>query len=60
MSQGAAGDVCEDLLHDDVAAVLSLGLDQLERGVGEDRVLCRAGGYAEPRPRMAVRGGATS
>jgi hypothetical protein len=29
MSKGAAGDVGEDLLHDRVVAVLSLGLDQL-------------------------------
>jgi hypothetical protein len=36
---GAAGDVGEDLLHDGVAAVLPLGLDRLERGVCEDRVV---------------------
>jgi hypothetical protein len=29
VSQRAAGDVGEDLLHDRVAAVLPLGLDQL-------------------------------
>ena len=31
VSQEAAGDVGEDLLHDRVVAVLPLGLDQLER-----------------------------
>jgi hypothetical protein len=35
--------VGEDLLHDRVAAVLGLGLDQLERGVGEDRVVAPGG-----------------
>ena len=30
--------------------VLALGLWEFERGVGEDGVLCRAAGYAEPRP----------
>jgi hypothetical protein len=29
VSKGAAGDVGEDLLHDGMVAVLSLGLDQL-------------------------------
>ena len=43
MNQGAAGDVGEDLLHDGVVAVLPLGLDQLERGVGEDRVVAPDG-----------------
>ena len=43
MSQGTAGDVGEHLLHDGVAAVLPLGLDQLERGVGEDRVVAPGG-----------------
>ena len=46
----AAGQVREDLLDDGVVAVLRLGLDQLERGIGEYRVLCRAAGYAGPRP----------
>ena len=31
VSERAAGDVGEDLLDDSVVAVLSLGLDQLER-----------------------------
>src|SRR5271165_5571378 len=35
MSQGAAGDVGEDLLHDGVVAVLPLSLDELEGRVGE-------------------------
>jgi hypothetical protein len=39
VSERAAGDVGEDLPDDGVAAVLSLGLDQLERRVGEDRVV---------------------
>ena len=38
MSQRPAGHVGEDLLHDRVATVLSLGLDQFEGRVGEDRV----------------------
>jgi hypothetical protein len=37
------GDVGEDLLHDRVVAVLAFGLDQLERGVGEDRVVAPGG-----------------
>jgi hypothetical protein len=37
--RGAAGDVGKYLLHDGVVAVLSLGLDQLERRVGEHRVV---------------------
>ena len=43
MSQGSAGDVGEDLLHNGVVAVLPLGLDQLERGVGEDGVVAPGG-----------------
>ena len=43
MSQGAAGDVGEDLLHDGMVAVLFLGLDQLERRVGEHRVVAPEG-----------------
>ena len=43
VSQGSAGDVGEELLHDGVAAVLPLGLDQLERGVGEDGVVAPGG-----------------
>ena len=39
MSQGPAGDVGEHLLHDGVVAVLALGLDELERRVGEDGVV---------------------
>ena len=39
MSKGSAGDVGEDLLHDGVVTVLPFGLDQLERGVGEDGVV---------------------
>ena len=39
MRERAAGDVGEDLLDDGVAAVLPLGLDELERGVGEDGVV---------------------
>jgi len=39
VSERAAGDVGEDLLDDRVVAVLSLGLDELGRGVGEDRVV---------------------
>ena len=35
--------VGEDLLHDGVVAVLVLGLDQLERGVGEDGVVAEDG-----------------
>jgi hypothetical protein len=37
--QGSAGDVGEHLLHDGVVTMLPLGLDQLERGVGEDGVV---------------------
>jgi hypothetical protein len=50
VSERAAGDVGEDLLHDRVVAVLPLGLDELERRVGEHRVLCRAACYADPGP----------
>ena|SRR6516162_7451513 len=39
MCKGPAGDVGEDLLHDGVVAVLLFGLDQRERGVGEDGVV---------------------
>jgi hypothetical protein len=38
-ARGSAGDVGEDLLRDGVAAVLPLGLDQLERGISEHRVI---------------------
>ena len=34
-----AGQVGEDLLHDGVVAVLAFGLEELERGIGEDRVV---------------------
>jgi hypothetical protein len=54
MGQGPAGQVRERLLDDGMVTVLCLGLDHLERRVGEQGVLCRAGGYAEPRPRMAA------
>jgi len=37
------GPVGEDLLHDGVVAVLFLGLDQLERGIGEDGVVAPDG-----------------
>jgi hypothetical protein len=43
MSQGSAGDVGEDLLHDGVVTVLPLGLDQFERGIGEHRVVAPGG-----------------
>ena len=43
MRERAVGDVGEDLLHDGVVAVLLLGLDQLERGVGEDGVVTPGG-----------------
>jgi hypothetical protein len=39
VGERAAGDVSEHLLHDGVAAVLSFGLGELERRVGEDRVV---------------------
>ena len=39
MSQRAAGDVGEDLLHDRMIAVLALGLDQHERGIRADGVI---------------------
>jgi len=43
VSERAAGDVGEDLLHDGVAAVLVLGLDEPDRGVGEDGVVAPDG-----------------
>ena len=43
MGERAAGDVGEDLLHDRVVPVLGLGLDHLDRGVGEDRVVAPGG-----------------
>ena len=43
MSQGAAGDIGEHLLHDSVVAVLPLGLSQHERRVGEHRVVAPDG-----------------
>ena len=43
MSERPAGDVGEDLLHDGVVAVLPLGLDELERRVGEDGVVAPDG-----------------
>ena len=43
MSERAAGDVGEELLHDRMIAVLPFGLDQLERRVGEDRVVAPDG-----------------
>jgi hypothetical protein len=43
MSKGSAGDVGEDLLHHGVVPVLLLGLDQLERGIGEHRVVAPDG-----------------
>jgi hypothetical protein len=39
VGEGAVVPVGEDLLDDRVAAVLGLGLHELERGVGEDRVV---------------------
>ena len=39
VSQRPAGDVGEHLLHDRVVTVLPLGLDELERGIGEHRVV---------------------
>jgi hypothetical protein len=44
------GPVRKDLLGLGVTAVLLLSLERLERGVGEDGVLCRASGYAGPCP----------
>ena len=41
--EGAVVEVGEDLLDDGVAAVLLLGLDELERGVGEDGVVAPGG-----------------
>jgi hypothetical protein len=35
MSEGPAAQVGDHLFHDRVVAVLSLGLERLERGVGE-------------------------
>ena len=43
MSKRAAGDVSEDLLDRGVVAVLPLGLDQLERGIGEHGVVAPGG-----------------
>ena len=51
VSQRAAGDVGEDLLHDGVVTVLAFGLDQLERGIGEDRVV------APDREQLVLPGG---
>ena len=52
MRQRSVDPVGEDLLDDGVVAVLVLGLDQLERGVGEDRVV------APGREQLALPGGA--
>ena len=41
--EGAVVEVGEELLDDGVAAVLLLGLDELERGVGEDGVVAPGG-----------------
>ncbi len=38
-ASGAVGPVGEDLFHDRVVTALAFGLDQLERGIGEDRVV---------------------
>ena len=43
MGQGPGLEVGEDLLDDGVAAVLGLGLHQLDRGVGEHRVVSGGG-----------------
>ena len=43
MREGAVVQVGEELLDDGVAAVLLLGLDELERGVGEDGVVAPGG-----------------
>ena len=43
MRERPVGDVGEDLFHDRVIPVLSLGLDQLERGVSEQRVVAPEG-----------------
>jgi hypothetical protein len=39
MRERPGGQVGDDLLDDRVVTVLALGLDRLERGVGEDRVV---------------------
>jgi hypothetical protein len=41
--QRPVGPVGEDLLDDRVVTVLLLGLDQLDRGIGEHRVVAQAG-----------------
>jgi hypothetical protein len=43
VGQGAVAEVGEDLLDDGVVAVMGLGLDGLERRVGEDGVVAPAG-----------------
>ena len=43
MRERPVGDVGEDLLHDRVVAVLSLSLQELERGVSEERVVAPGG-----------------
>jgi hypothetical protein len=43
VGQRAVAEVGEELLDDGVAAVLLLGLDELERGVGEDGVVAPGG-----------------
>ena len=43
MSQGTVGPVGEDLLDDGVVAVLLLGLEHHERGVGEHGVVAPDG-----------------
>jgi hypothetical protein len=48
----AAGDVGEDLFHDGVAAVLSLGLDELE-GESVKTAWCRQAENSSPWPRAA-------
>ena len=52
MSQGAVGPVREDLFHLGVVAVMLLGLDRRERGVGEYGVVAPGGEqFVLPLPR---------
>jgi len=52
VGQGPVGPVGEDLLGPGVAAVLLFGLEQGERGVGEDRVVA-PGRNSSPCPAAA-------
>jgi hypothetical protein len=51
--EGAADQVCEDLLDNGVVAVRRFGLDHLERGVGEQGVVA-LGGNSSSRPWAAL------